>query len=681
MTNDMKNQISPTPSPVWKEMLGRALLFAASVLYDEALLCAVTLREFSLRFIYPCIFALFAGALFSLPGLFAQKRLRIWLDGLFLFAVGLFADIQLIFHDIFGTFMELSLVGMGGDAVTSFFTETLNSVFRNLHFCLLSFAPLVVYAIACAKGRLPQRKYPARARLAAFLACPVLYGLFVLSLLAGGTGNFSAWQYFYGSAAEVSLSVEAIGMLPTAAAELRYMTFSLFDRQAYELMPEDSSPFTEEDIYEAEQVIIGDESETQETPQVFRGLDFSALPAPDPEIQELNAFLDTCEGTPQNKYTGYFKDKNLIAICAESFSPYLIDKTRTPTLYKLSHQGFVFENFYTCFPNTTTDGEYAFLMGLFPDLSRVKNNSSMKASAENYLPFTLGNALTGLGYRTFAYHNYIGSFYSRDVTHPNMGYACKFMDEGMTFTTNCPASDYEMMVQSVDDYLTLDRFHAYYMTYSGHYQYDFDINAMSARNRGLVEELPYSDTVKAYVAANMELEKALTYLLGALRATGHYQDTVIVLTTDHYPYGLDDAQYSELAGHEVDPVFEKYKNTFICWTGGMERPVKVKNYCCTVDILPTLLNLFDVDFDSRLLAGRDILSESEHIAILKNRSFLSDLLAFDATTGDVTCFVEEKKVPAWYIEAVSDEIERRLALSQRILDTDYYRYLFSVLAE
>ena len=113
----------------------------------------------------------------------------------------------------------------------------------------------------------------------------------------------------------------------------------------------------------------------------------------------------------------------------------------------------------------------------------------------------------------------------------------------------------------------------------------------------------------------------------------------------------------------------------------MERPVKVKDYCCTVDILPTLLNLFDVDFDSRLLAGRDILSESEHIAILKNRSFLSELLAFDATTGDMTYFVEEEKIPAWYVEAVNDEIERRLALSQRILDTDYYRYLFSVLAE
>ncbi|MCQ2447062.1 MAG: LTA synthase family protein, partial [Clostridia bacterium] len=114
--------------------------------------------------------------------------------------------------------------------------------------------------------------------------------------------------------------------------------------------------------------------------------------------------------------------------------------------------------------------------------------------------------------------------------------------------------------------------------------------------------------------------------------------------------------------------------------GKMARPVKVKGYCSTVDILPTSLSLFDVDYDSRLLAGRDVLSDSMHVAILKNRSFLSELLAFDSATGEVTYFVEGDKVPDWYLDAVNEEIERRLALSQRILDTDYYRYLYDVLA-
>ncbi len=676
----MKNQESIPSSPTKKSVLGRILFFAVGIMFDEALLRAVTIQSFSLHFLTPCVFAFFLGALFSLPGLFFKNRLRGWVDALLLFVVALYANIQLIFHDIFGSFMELVLVGMGGDAVTSFLKETFDSIFRNLHFCLLLLLPVILYVIVYRKRKLTHDKCPGKTRFFAFLAALILYGLFVLSILGVDIDDFSAWRYYYGSAAEVGLSVERIGMMPTATAELRFMVFSLFRHESFELMPEDASPYSEEEIHEAEEDIVGDGMNLSEKPQIFKGLDFSSLHAQDEDIEEINEYLATLEGTPENKYTGYFKDQNLITICAESFSPYLISRELTPTLYKLSHQGFVFENFYGTFPNTTTDGEYAFCTGLFPDLSRVKNDSSMKASAANYLPFTLGNALSSIGYQTFAYHNYLGSFYSRDVTHPNMGYACKFMDDGMTFTTSWPSSDYEMMEQSVGDYLSLDRFHAYYMTYSGHYQYEFDLNPMSERNRALVEDLPYSDTVKAYIACNMELEKALTYLLAELRATGHYRDTVIVLSNDHYPYGLDEEQYNELAGHEVDTAFEKYKNTFICWSGKMERPVKVKSYCSTVDILPTILNLFDVDYDSRLLAGRDVLSDSMHVAILKNRSFLSELLAFDSATGEVTYFVEEDKVPEWYLDAVNEEIERRLALSQRILDTDYYRYLYDVLA-
>ena len=36
-----------------------------------------------------------------------------------------------------------------------------------------------------------------------------------------------------------------------------------------------------------------------------------------------------------------FKGKNLILLTAEGFSPYAIDQELTPTLYKLTHEGFV----------------------------------------------------------------------------------------------------------------------------------------------------------------------------------------------------------------------------------------------------------------------------------------------------------------------------------------------------
>ena len=100
------------------------------------------------------------------------------------------------------------------------------------------------------------------------------------------------------------------------------------------------------------------------------------------------------------------RDYNLIYICAESFSTAAIDPELTPTLYKLANSGFVFNNFYNSFRNTTTNGEYAFCMGLLPDFSHNKIESCFNESADNYLPFCLGNALRQQGYETYAYHNY-----------------------------------------------------------------------------------------------------------------------------------------------------------------------------------------------------------------------------------------------------------------------------------
>ena len=137
----------------------------------------------------------------------------------------------------------------------------------------------------------------------------------------------------------------------------------------------------------------------------------------------------------------------------------------------------------------------------------------------------------------------------------------------------------------------------------------------------MVKDLPYSEPVKAYIACNLELENALTYLMQRLEQAGVADKTCIVLTNDHYPYGLTEDEYNELAGREMDLTFEKYRNSFICYVPGLSENIVVDEYCSTADILPTLLNLFGVDYDSRLLAGTDALSNGVHIAVLSPVDF------------------------------------------------------------
>ena len=96
-------------------------------------------------------------------------------------------------------------------------------------------------------------------------------------------------------------------------------------------------------------------------------------------------------------------------------------------------------------------------------------------------------------------------------------------------------------------------------------------------------------------------------LVRQLEEASRLEDTVIVLSADHYPYGLTDEEYSELFGHPVDPVFEIYENSLILWSADLEEPVHVDKYCSSLDVMPTLANLFGLEYDSRLMAGRDIL--------------------------------------------------------------------------
>lgn len=361
---------------------------------------------------------------------------------------------------------------------------------------------------------------------------------------------------------------------------------------------------------------------------------------------------------------------------SESFCPWFISEELTPTLYKLSHTGIIFDNYYGTFQSVTTNGEYTMCMGLYPDMSRTKTDSSFNVAGTNYLPFCLGNALREKGYQAWGYHDYIGDFYNRNITHANMGYTFKAADSGLDIKIDWPSSDLEMMEASVDDYLSSkEPFHAYYMTFSGHYQYNWD-NAMSAKNRDAVKDLPYSEPVKAYIACNLELENALTYLMDRLEQAGVADKTCIVLTNDHYPYGLTEDEYNELAGQEMDLTFEKYRNSFICYVPGLSENIVVDEYCSTADILPTLLNLFGVDYDSRLLAGTDALSNGVHIAVLSDKSFLTKSFRYDAGTETVIPADESIAISDEQLEAYRLYVDNKFQMSSNIVNSDYYAHVF-----
>ena len=198
---------------------------------------------------------------------------------------------------------------------------------------------------------------------------------------------------------------------------------------------------------------------------------------------------------------------------------------------------------------------------------------------------------------------------------------------------------------------------------------------MVQENWDKVKSLPYSARAKGYLATNIELDKAVGRLLEALEQTGKLEDTVIVISGDHYPYGLTIDEINELSKYKRDSVFEKFRMPLLIWSGSMENPIKVDKLGSSLDILPTVLNLFGVEYDSRLLMGRDLLSDSEPLVILSDRSFITNKGKYNAMTGRFTRN-DKAQIEDDYIEKINNEVYKKFQISRLILENDYYRVLF-----
>ena len=185
----------------------------------------------------------------------------------------------------------------------------------------------------------------------------------------------------------------------------------------------------------------------------------------------------------------------------------------------------------------------------------------------------------------------------------------------------------------------------------------------------------------------MELDQAVADLIEALDKAGVLDRTVIVLTGDHYPYDLDPnfsagaTGMTELMGGDTDDPLEKYRSSLIVWNSAFaaENRVEVDTLCCQMDILPTLLNLFGVEYDSRLLMGRDIFSEgTERLVVFSDQSFISDygryLAAEDRFIANDGAFARVGQADSYAADTLI-RVNRMFTASANVLYYDYYASL------
>ena len=598
---------------------------------------------------------LFASFFSIITNIF-KRKINAVVTAIVLFVLGVLFSTQCVFYSIFKIYFSFSNLGLG-DQVTDYLDKAISAILSNFFNIIIFMLPFILYLVFRKKLKLLKNN---KINYIAFMLIFTVFAFVQYFNVQSTKGQINGVYDLYHNVNEVNLNIPKLGVLNSYSLDIYRVFFGFVpktidyvDPDKIEQPPEEIEP---EIVYEPNTLDLNLDKETSSS-----------------SIQKINLYVANDSGTMKNEYTGMFAGYNLIYITAESFSEIGVSEELTPTLYKLTHTGFIFDNYYTPNALSTIGGEFQSLTGLYPDSSIL----TKWRSGMNYFPYGLGTVFRNLGYNTYAYHNNSYSFQDRHkylVTQGFTNYLGCY--NGLEKRINCriwPSSDDEMIEKTLPDYINSEQpFMTYYMTVSGHFAYTNDDNMMSYKHRQEVANLNATSAAKAYVATQIELDRALERLLNELETAGKLDNTVIVLLADHYPYGLDLNSINSLSSYEREETVTVNHNNLIIWNSQLEDQ-HIEKVCMSSDVLPTVYNLFGVEYDSRLFTGRDILSDSFGIAIMRNHSWVTDKGIYYTGSGNFTGNKEE--LPEGYIDSINTLVNNRLNIAKLIVETDYYKYL------
>lgn len=606
----------------------------------------------------------FSVVLFSIPwiiiftiitSIFNEKVNKI-LTIVFSFLIVLITLAQIVYYNFYNSMFSFLSLTTGTGQVMQFYVMIASVIARIWYIFAIILIPYILFLIF--KNKLFDFKKNNLKFLISYLLIFILSFLGIVLVISKNNEGFYSLKRLIFKTHAPMLTIDKTGLFTMEMIDIERYIFGF-----------------NEEIY-SEQINVNNEEE--KVPEVkieynTTDIDFDKLinDETDDKIKSMHVYFKNTVPSNKNEYTGMFKDKNLIFITAEAFDTIAIDEKLTPTLYKIANNSFIFKNYYQpLYPVSTSDGEYMNLNSLIPK----EGVWSFKQTSKISMPYGIGNMFNKEGYVSYGFHNHNYNYYDRQKSHKNIGLKYYGCGNGLEKKMNCkhwPNSDKEMIDATTSYYIDKDKFMTYYMTVSGHLNYNFSGNNMAYRNKNKVKNLKYSTAIKAYLATQIELDKSIEKLLQVLEEKGKLNDTLIVIAPDHYPYGLTTKQMNEISTIDRNDKFEKFHTTLIMYNPNIEKTV-VDKVISSLDILPTIYNLYGLTFDSRLLMGRDIFSNNEHIVILSDRSWITDKGKYNSVTKEFTSTTNEE-IEEDYIDRINMIVNQRYGMSSLIIDNNYYK--------
>ena len=626
------------------------IYFFFTILYLEIISkIVITNHLFNLGLIYVLIYSLPFCLFFTLLSKSFFYKMNKIISIIITLVITIYFEVQYIFYNLFSIPFSFSTISLANQAL-DFSNIIKDAILDHLLVFSLYLIPLIILIIL--NRKIDFSKYHKESIISLFFMLITSYIFTFLTLIPSQEKK----DLYFKIDDQISI-IDSFGMLTYTKIDLKRQIWGYDTDLIIEAKPEEKEPT---------EIEYGDNI-----------LDLNLSETNNNNINKINNYVTNSSPTNKNKYTGLFKGKNLIFILAEGFNEIAVDETRTPTLYKMVNNGFVFNNFYSPVFLSTTGGEFQATTGLIPTQEIL---STWKKKTPK-ISYALGNTFSQLGYRIHSYHNWTYTYYKRNITMKTLGFTNYLgCGNGLEDRMDCGwlPQDSKMIEVTTPDYLNKEgNFVTYYVTVSGHSPYNSGDN-IARIHLDSVKDLTYSDSVKYYLAAQVELDKMLEELIKDLEESGELDNTVIALVGDHYPYTLSIDEMNEAATYEKDDTIEVNHSNFILWNNQIEEPIVIDKVGSQIDVLPTILNLFGIDYDSRLIVGKDILSDYEGLAIFSNRSWTSDYGSYDSSTKTFT-LKEGKELKDETIEEYVTRINNRVAnsfsISKLIIDNNYYEYI------
>ena len=327
-------------------------------------------------------------------------------------------------------------------------------------------------------------------------------------------------------------------------------------------------------------------------------------------INSINNFFDELNLIKEeNRYTSLFKNKNLILIQVESLEYFNITKEIMPTLYNLMNSGWNFANYYnnTIGAAGTLESEFVTQTGLNPYKNIYKTNFNYNKSIANIFKYN--------GYVVNSFHNNKGLFYNRKVIHEKIGfdnhYSLKDMYDNINYYNDSAFFEKnefaDLIIPSQED-----KFYSFIVTISAHGPYKDNYFCTSEIDVNVSEQ-------DCFRYLSNQTDNFFKLLLDNLKEKKLYDETVIIIYSDHYSYSYNPTEKEQ---KYYTYYSEKIRNIpFIIWSSDLEKKVFLSPLNMS-DSSPTILNLFGLEYNLSDYIGIDYFSVNHpKIAYFKNNSW------------------------------------------------------------